>query len=613
MLLAALASCRAGTQRHEPVEGMFRGGPGHHGTTAPAQAHFIGIRWRFQTAGPVRSSAVLAGSEVFVGSGDGHLYCLDLATGTERWRFDAGESVTSTPLVTATGVAFTTLAGAIIRLNRTSGLVEWRAVTGKPAPLVWGFEGTDFYSSSPVLVDGVLVAGGADGAVYGLDWDSGAVRWSTMTGGRVRSSPAAADSTVYIGSFDGKLYALDVKTGSARWTFASRGTALNSADFGYDRRSIQSSPVIRDSIVYIGSRDGHLYAIDRETGREVWKYAHDETSWVIATPATRDSLVIDGSSDAHFVHALRVADGSEVWRQKTYHSVWGSPLIAGDVVVVPEGAYDGLGHGLLRSFDLATGTERSRIVLGGPVLSTPAIAGDLVVVGSDDGAVYGIGLGTGSVRRAVYWDSATVQFGLGRTASRVRDHFRGRGYELVSSSQLRTWMEGRLTDSTPSVVVFAIDHAPREVAATSADSTLFRRYLNAGGKIVWTGLPPHMWLADSSGKFTLTTFGKGGTQGLLGVPIQVEPWDRYGATPTALGRQWGLSGWWLTAWSSPDVGDATVLAMDERGYAAVWARRYGGPPGSGFIQAGRPVWDDASLLQLAILAEYSPAAPSAAR
>ncbi len=594
----------------EPVLSMFRGGPGHSGVATAAPAMIGGIRWRFETRGPVRSSPVIVGSELFVGSGDGNLYALDLETGTERWRFEAGESVASTPLVTGSGVAVTTLAGSIARVDRQSGRLVWRVRTGSPAPLAWGYEGTDYYSSSPVLVGEVLVAGSVDGSIYGIDWARGTVRWSVRTGGRVRASPAAADSTVFIGSFDGNIYALDARTGEQRWTFATIGATLVSANFGYDRRSIQSSPMVAGDVVFIGARDGHLYALDRQTGRERWKYAHEETSWIIASPAVRDSLVVDASSDAHFVHALRVRDGSEVWRLKTLHSIWGSPVIAGDAVFVPEGAYDGSGRGLIRALDLATGTERSRYVLAGPVLSTPAVAAGMLVAGSDDGNVYALGLGS-ALQRAVFWDTTAVHHGLGRTGPLIHDHFRGRGYAVVDANQLAEWMTARIADRSRSVVVFAIDHAPRQVAANSADTTLFRRYLEAGGKIVWTGLPPRMWVPNSAGQYSLTTFGLGGTAELLGVNVWVEPWDRYGALPSEAGRQWGLSGPWSTAWSSEVVSGTLVLARDERGYAAAWVKGYGGEPGAGFVQVGRPEWDEPALRQLAIVAEYFPASRSA--
>ncbi|MBC7897645.1 MAG: PQQ-binding-like beta-propeller repeat protein, partial [Cytophagaceae bacterium] len=569
-----------------------------------------GTRWRFQTRGPVRSSPVIHDGSVYVGSGDGHLYAIALDTGDERWRFDAGASVASAPLVTQTRVCATTLVDTVFCVDRASGALQWRATTGTVAALAWGYEGTDIYSSSPVLVDDLVIAGGGDGTIYAWHIGNGDVAWRHRTGGRVRSSPAVAESTVYVGSFDGMVYAIDARTGAERWRVETEGTTLTSATFGYDRRSIQSSPVVADSILLVGARDGHLYALNRHTGRRRWTVAHDETSWIIATPAVRDSIVIDASSDAHFVHALGVADGSERWRVKTYHSVWASPLISGDQVIVAEGAYGGFGRGVVRGFDIATGAERWRLIVARPVMSSPAAATGVLVFGSDDGAVYAVGMATPSLARAVFWDSTVAQRGLGRTGARIRDRFLSHGYELLNARRLAEWMAARIDDAVPSVVVFAIDHAPETVAPVSADSVLFRRYLDAGGKVVWTGLPPHMWLPDSAGAYALSSFGTGGTRKLLGVSVHVDPWDRFGATATRAGEQWGLSGWWLTAWSSPAIDGVEVLGRDERSHLAAWVRSYGGRPGSGFVQVGRPEWDDTALEQLVRVAEHFPRAAS---
>lgn len=48
------------------------------------------ILWRFTTDGPVRLAPAIADGRVFVGSDDGHLYCLDLANGHRLWQLRGG-------------------------------------------------------------------------------------------------------------------------------------------------------------------------------------------------------------------------------------------------------------------------------------------------------------------------------------------------------------------------------------------------------------------------------------------------------------------------------------------------------------------------------------------
>jgi len=83
--------------------------------------------------------------------------------------------------------------------------------------------------------------------------------WKFRTDGPIFSSPVVASGVVYIGSWDGSLYAINSTTGQEVWRFNTGG-------------EIFSSPMITDETVYIGSGDGHLYAIHAKTGQEKWRF-----------------------------------------------------------------------------------------------------------------------------------------------------------------------------------------------------------------------------------------------------------------------------------------------------------------------------------------------------
>src|SRR5262249_7857200 len=154
---------------------------------------------------------------------------------------------------------------------------------------------------------------------YALELRSGRKLWEFATGGRVRSSPAVSSGVVYCGSMDGKVYALAADTGSLLWAFETEGASVDLKAAGYDRRSVVSSPALSGDRIFVGSRDAHLYAFDRKTGRQSWRFGHKieymegapEVSWVIGSPAIFGDLVLTGSSDAHFFDALRAGSGEE--------------------------------------------------------------------------------------------------------------------------------------------------------------------------------------------------------------------------------------------------------------------------------------------------------------
>ena len=165
--LAAVSACQPAPSSTTAV--MFRGGPDHRGVASRMTVDQVsGLRWIFPTNGPVRSSPVVSDSVLYVGSNDGYLYALNAADGGLRWRFDAGAAVNSTPAVSGDAVYLADDAGVIHALARADGRERWRLAGGPTAPLAWGVESGDRYTSSPALVGAVVVVGNRDGRVYAI-------------------------------------------------------------------------------------------------------------------------------------------------------------------------------------------------------------------------------------------------------------------------------------------------------------------------------------------------------------------------------------------------------------------------------------------------------------
>jgi hypothetical protein len=80
----------------------------------------------------------------------------------------------------------------------------------------------------------------------------------------VRSSPAICDDVLFIGSSDSNLYALNEADGELVWKYSTTG-------------EVHSSPAIADGTVYVGSYDGNLYAIGRTCDIAVTDVAPSKT------------------------------------------------------------------------------------------------------------------------------------------------------------------------------------------------------------------------------------------------------------------------------------------------------------------------------------------------
>jgi outer membrane protein assembly factor BamB len=128
------------------------------------------------------------------------------------------------------------------------------------------------------------------------------LKWIYNTGSSVFSSPALANGVVYIGSDDSNIYALDADTGAKLWSYATGGEA-------------DTSPAVENGIVYAGGGDygtgtNTVYAVDASTGVLLWTYVTGNGVW--SSPAVANGTVYIGSND-YSVYALDAANGAKLW------------------------------------------------------------------------------------------------------------------------------------------------------------------------------------------------------------------------------------------------------------------------------------------------------------
>jgi outer membrane protein assembly factor BamB len=262
--------------------------------------------------------------------------------------------------------------------------------------------------STPVVANGVVYVGSNDGGVYAVDAETGSIRWRFATGGRVNSSPAVANGLVYVLSYDGNVYAIDAASGRERWKFATGGEHRFTASHlhgalpegeqmpdPYDM--FLSSPTIAGGTVYIGSSDGHVYALNAESGSLAWKYKTGDI--VHASPAVSDGTVYIGSWDSWF-YALDAGNGALRWRFKTgedpdIHNQQGMPSSA---AVVNSVVYFGCRDGHLYAVDARTGSKKWGFSTGGAwVTSSPAVYQGVVYFGTgSDFRIHALNAETGA-------------------------------------------------------------------------------------------------------------------------------------------------------------------------------------------------------------------------
>ncbi|WP_328406415.1 PQQ-binding-like beta-propeller repeat protein (plasmid) [Streptomyces sp. NBC_00390] len=200
--------------------------------------------------------------------------------------------------------------------------------------------------------------------------------WSFLTNSLVSSSPAVANGVVYVGSWDRWLYAVDTDTERESWSFRT----------GY---FVSSSPVVVDGVVYVGSDDGKLYAVGADSGKQRWSFPTGDA--VRSSPVVVDGVVYVGSNDGK-LYAVGADTGKQRWSFPTGGAVRSSPVVVDGVV------YVGSNDGKLYAVGADSGKQRWSFPTGGAVRSSPAVVDGVVYVGSNDGKLYAVGADSGKQR-----------------------------------------------------------------------------------------------------------------------------------------------------------------------------------------------------------------------
>jgi outer membrane protein assembly factor BamB len=584
---------------------MFKGNPQLTGVyDAPSPRRLNGVRFTFSAAGPIRSTPAVVDGSLYVGSADGWLYALDALSGRERWRAALGAGINASPCVAGGMVFITSRDGKLHALAAANGSSRWTIDLGKDlgSKNYW-----DFYTSSPVAYDGKLYVGSGDGHVRAVDPRTGRIAWSFDAGSRVRSTPAVTDAAVVFGTMSGHVVALDRRSGAQRWKFATEGASRSFADKENDTTSVFGSASIEGGVVAIGGRDGFAYGLDLATGAQKWKTTHDGSSWILST-AIENGQVYIGSGSAAVVQSADLRTGAERWRFTTASAVFSSPTIAGNALLVSDFS------GTLYSVDKASGTELWRFPLGDRAFSTPVVAGHIVYASSDEGTLYALDVSDASdvaappPQRFVYWEAkqASDAFNWFRNDIDVaiRGSFEGKGYKRVDRAELVDLMNTQVNKGGRSVVVFAANRVPPGLMEPADATSLLRRYLEAGGRIVFLGSNPVAFKYEA-GTGALIDLDPDSAETILGLhypPLESER-GYHVATATAEGRAWGLRGQQVGTGAIAPGEVSIVLAVNEFGLATSWVKRYG-QRGGALLQLTAPNFFVGAMTPFHIAAEH---------
>src|SRR6266568_2724517 len=278
--------------------------------------------WYRSLGTPLLNPPIIGNGRVYLLAADGYLHVLDTESGEEQWRIPVGGELTSSGLALAHGMIYLALAGHFIAaLDANNGQERWRFDTVgvvRAAPLVvgrvllvasganslwcldaltgeqyWVFHSEDalmqFWPTRtpPVVAGGlVYVALGASSEFNALDLRTGRKVWEVSLPERVTGGPVfnEVQRLVYLVTWSGRVVAFAARSGKILW------------DVHLPAGSESSPALSPGNVLYLGSFDGYLYALDALTGRLRWRS-------FIGSAVTASPLVVQGTAQTWVIAA----------------------------------------------------------------------------------------------------------------------------------------------------------------------------------------------------------------------------------------------------------------------------------------------------------------------
>jgi outer membrane protein assembly factor BamB len=288
------------------------------------------------------------------------------------WRVAAGSLLEFPPVVAYGRLYVGTNNGRFLAVEADTGHVAWRKDFGR------------CIAASPTIGDRVVYQPlmdpspcrehkqDAPGFVVALDADTGEELWR-FRAGVVETSPLVVGNLLYFGSWDKKMYAVDVNTHKAVWIFTTGD-------------QVKGGPAYANGTLYFASYDNKVYAVDARTGKLRWSASG--TANFYATPTLAYGRVFIGNTDGR-VYAFGAQTGHLLWAKATGGFVYSSAGVYRKTVYV--GSYS---HRFL-ALDAGSGDVRWSFATEGAISGAPTILDGIVYFSTLHGKTFGLDAQTG--------------------------------------------------------------------------------------------------------------------------------------------------------------------------------------------------------------------------
>jgi outer membrane protein assembly factor BamB len=307
--------------------------------------------------------------KIFIADTRGNITALYADSGKDIWHNDSDLSITGGPGADANLVMVGTSEGEVLSLSVETGEEIWRSTVSSEI------------LSSPKEADGVVIVRTIDGKIFALDANNGERLWiydRTVPALTLRgtSTPVIENGLIIAGFDGGRVTALELKTGKLIW---ETKVAVSRGRSELERMvDIDSKPLIVGDAIYVATFQANVSAISLQNGQILWQ--RDISSHAELGADARNLYVTDETGN---VWALDRFSGTSIWKQEklTHRQVTG-PSVLGDRIIV--GDLEGYLHWL----DKATGDISARTQIDNtPILTQPIVSNNTLFAYSSGGTL----------------------------------------------------------------------------------------------------------------------------------------------------------------------------------------------------------------------------------
>lgn len=298
--------------------------------------------------------------------------------------------------------------------------------------------------------------------------------WTYATGGIIEGAPAVCQNIVYVGSRDGNLYALDILSGRLLWRFTTDS-----------KSEIVTAPILDPprGRLFITSLDKDLYIMNLAAGSLIQRARIEGAVRIAPTLSSDGQRIFLGGTDRMF-YCLESGSGKLIWKFEMDSKIRAGSTISGETLYVPSE------DGTLYILNAKTGNLLGKLKISDELVSQPLVRNNTCYLGSSDTNLYALNL----IDRTIKWRyktrgniSGVVALGKGMILATSTDGF---GYALDEATGALRWkFQAKGPINAPPVV------AP--------EGTI---YLSTGEGIIYALAPDgkEIWQYKTGGKIVIS-------------------------------------------------------------------------------------------------------------